>query len=263
MAKILFITSRFPYPLEKGDKLRVFFQLKYLAINNEIHLIAIDNKPIDNEQFAAVSTFCKSIKVFVLPTYKRVIQLGLSLFNGIPLQVAYFYNGKIRKQVEKSISQIKPDAIHCHLIRTTEYIKNVKNIPKSLDFMDAFGIGMEKRGKSESNFFKRLLFSYEKRKLYKYENQVFGFVDKFCIISEQDRDSIKSQRTNEIQIIPNGVDFDAFYPRHEKKIYDLLFMGNMGYPPNIAAVQYLVNEIMPLVIKIKPDIKLLVAGIGA
>jgi glycosyltransferase involved in cell wall biosynthesis len=177
--------------------------------------------------------------------------------------VAYFYNGKIRKQIENKIAQINPDAIHCHLIRTTEYIKNVKNIPKSLDFMDAFGIGMEKRQNTERNFGKRLLFAYEKNRLYKYEKQVFSFVDWFCIISEQDRDSIKSKRKGEIKIIPNGVDFDAFYPRNEKKKYDIVFMGNMGYPPNIAAVQFLASEIMPLVIIAKPTIKLLVAGVGA
>ena len=263
MAKIVFITSRFPFPLEKGDKLRVYFQLKHLAINNEIHLIAIDGKPINKEQFEAVSPFCKSMQVFVLPLYKRIIQLVLSLFCEVPLQVAYFYNGKIRRKIEKSIIQLNPDAIHCHLIRTTEYIKNVKGIPKSLDFMDAFGIGMEKRQNTERNFFKRLLFSYEKNRLYSYENQVFGFIDKFCIISSQDRDSIKSSKANEIKIIPNGVDFESFYPRNEKKIYDILFMGNMGYPPNIAAVQFLANEIMPLVVKILPEIKLLIAGVGA
>ena len=263
MAKIFFITSRFPYPLEKGDKLRVYFQLKHLAIHNKIHLIAINNKPIDKEQFSAIIPFCKSIEVFVLPTYKRLIQLVLILFTGIPLQVAYFYNDKIRKQIENKIAQIKPDAIHCHLIRTTEYIKNVTKIPKSLDFMDAFGIGMEKRQNTEKNFVKRLLFAYEKNKLYNYEKQVFSFVDRFCIISEQDRDSIKSARKGEIKIIPNGVDFEAFYPRNEKKKYDIVFMGNMGYPPNIAAVQFLASEIMPLVIKASPAIKLLVAGVGA
>lgn len=263
MAKILFLTSRFPFPLSKGDKLRVYFQLKYLSSDHEVHLIAIDDKAISKEEYNELTPFCKTIYCYKLPLYKRIYQLILSPFKGIPLQVAFFYNVKIAHKIKEIINKINPDYIHCHLIRTTEYIKNIKDISKSLDFMDAFGKGMERREKSEKNIFKRLLFSYEKYQLYKYEKNVFNFIDKFCIISEQDRTLIYSPKSSKIKIVANGVDFDSFYPRQEKKIYDIVFMGNMSYPPNIAAVLHLIHEIMPIIKKSKPDIKLLIAGIGA
>ncbi len=263
MARILFITSRFPYPLNKGDKLRVYFQLKYLAESNEVHLIAINESKVSDKNIEALSPFCKSINVFVLPLHKRIIQLLLSPFKKIPLQVAFFYNNGIKKEVERLSDKIKPDHIHCHLIRTTEYVKDISKIIKSLDFMDAFAKGMEKRQEIEPNVFKRLLFTYEKNQLCNYEAKVFNFIDKFCIISNQDKKSIQSTRANEINVIPNGVDFDSFYPKTQEKIYDLLFMGNLGYPPNIDAIHFLLNEIIPLVKKYKPNIKLLIAGINA
>ena len=36
--KIVFLLSRVPYPLEKGDKLRAFQQIKGLSAKHEIHL---------------------------------------------------------------------------------------------------------------------------------------------------------------------------------------------------------------------------------
>lgn len=263
MAKILFITSRFPYPLNKGDKLRVFYQLKHLAEENDVHLIAINEKQITDKDLKKISIFCKTVDVLVLPLYKRIFQLFLSPFKRMPLQVAFFYYSKINYEINKITKDIKPDFIHCHLIRTTEYVKNVEGIHKSLDFMDAFGKGMEKRQKTEPNIFKRLLYAYEKNLLYAYESKVFGFINNFCIISSQDRDSIKSPMASKIKIVPNGVDFEMFYPRTEPKIFDLLFMGNLSYPPNIDAVLFMSNEILPFVKKSKPDIKLLLAGIGA
>jgi glycosyltransferase involved in cell wall biosynthesis len=263
LAKIIFITSRFPYPLNKGDKLRVFFQLKYLSEKFEIHLIALEKNAISKDHYDAVLPYCKSIHIFIIPVHKRIFQLILSPIKKIPLQVAYFYNRKINKTIISLINEVKPDYIHCHLIRTTEYVKGIENISKSLDFMDSFGKGMEKRQLIESNVFKRLLFCYEKNQLFRYENHVFDFIDKFAIISEQDKNSIKSPRVNEIYIIPNGVDFDSFYPRFEDKKYDILFMGNLGYPPNIEAVMYLSNKIMPILKTHKPKIKLLIAGINA
>lgn len=263
MSKILFITSRFPYPLNKGDKLRVYFQLKYLAEGNEVHLIAINESKVSDKHLEALFPFCKSIHVFVLPLYKRIIQLLLSPFKKIPLQVAFFYDNRIKQEIERLVDEIIPDHIHCHLIRTTEYVKDISKIKKSLDFMDAFAKGMEKRQMIEPNVFKRILFRYEKNQLYNYEAKVFHFIDKFCIISNQDKKSIQSSRANEINIVPNGVDFESFYPQTKEKIYDILFMGNLGYPPNIDAIQFLSNEIIPLVKKYKPNIKLLVAGINA
>ena len=40
-------------------------------------------------------------------------------------------------------------------------------------------------------------------------------------------------------------------------------MGNLGYPPNIEAIQFLSNEIIPAVKRYKPNIKLLITGINA
>jgi glycosyltransferase involved in cell wall biosynthesis len=187
----------------------------------------------------------------------------ISPFKKIPLQVAFFYHDGIKKKIERLAEEIKPNHIHCHLIRTTEYVKEISKITKSLDFMDAFAKGMEKRQVIEPNSLKRLLFAYEKNQLNKYEAKVFQFIDKFCIISNQDKHSIQSPRANEINIVPNGVDFESFYSKTLEKKYDLLFMGNLGYPPNIDAIQFLSNEIIPIVLKHKPTIKLLIAGINA
>lgn len=263
MAKLLFITSRFPYPLDKGDKLRVYFQLKHLSKDNEVHLVAVNNTRVPDRDIEALTPFCKSISTFILPFHKRVLQLFLSPFKKLPLQVAYFFNKGIKKEIERLSDEIKPDHIHCHLIRTTEYVKDIKNVHKSLDLMDAFGRGMEKRQGIERNFFKRTLYGYEKEQLYRYEAEVFNFIDTFCIISNQDKSWIPGPRAGEIMVVPNGVDFDAFYPRREEKKYDLVFMGNLDYPPNIAAIFFLCDEIMPLLKKQVPNIKLLIAGAGA
>jgi hypothetical protein len=40
--KIVVLTSRIPYPLEKGDKLRIFHQIKHLSQKHEICLICLN-----------------------------------------------------------------------------------------------------------------------------------------------------------------------------------------------------------------------------
>jgi glycosyltransferase involved in cell wall biosynthesis len=43
-------------------------------------------------------------------------------------------------------------------------------------------------------------------------------------------------------------------------MYDLLFTGNMSYPPNVEGAQRLVNDVLPLVHQVKPNVTLLLAG---
>jgi glycosyltransferase involved in cell wall biosynthesis len=80
------------------------------------------------------------------------------------------------------------------------------------------------------------------------------------IISVPDRNLIAHHRKEEIEIISNGVDTEYYKPIANTKEFDLLFTGNMGYPPNINSVEFLVNSILPLVIKDFPQIKVCIAG---
>jgi hypothetical protein len=57
LAKIVFITSRFPFPLEKGDQLRVYQQLVHLSNYHEIHLISISEKKVKKEDFNSLNKF--------------------------------------------------------------------------------------------------------------------------------------------------------------------------------------------------------------
>jgi glycosyltransferase involved in cell wall biosynthesis len=56
------------------------------------------------------------------------------------------------------------------------------------------------------------------------------------------------------------VDHDYFSPVKGEKKYDVVFTGNMGYPPNIDAARFIAEEIFPLVLKQFPAAKLLLAG---
>ena len=88
--RIVAITSRFPFPLDKGDKLRAYHQLFQLSKENEIHLIAISDKKVEDYQIEQVKTFCKSVYVFKLKKWKIAINLFIGLFSNKPFQVKYF-----------------------------------------------------------------------------------------------------------------------------------------------------------------------------
>ncbi|MCR4848951.1 MAG: glycosyltransferase [Bacteroidales bacterium] len=257
--KIFVLLPRIPYPLEKGDKLRAFNQVKQLAKNNEIILCALNDKNVDEQKaFQALQPYCSSINFIKINKFQIFIGLIRAFLKGWPMQCGYFYNRKAAKKVDALIAKHQPDMLYGQLVRVAQYIRR-KDIPKSIDYQDVFSYGMKRR-RDIANFLARPVFNMEYQRLCRYEAAVFDEFDVKTIISEPDRDLIPHPKKDEILIIPNGVDHEFFKPKQEKKKYDIVFTGNMSYAPNVNAVDYLANEILPLVWKQVPETMMYIAG---
>jgi sugar transferase (PEP-CTERM/EpsH1 system associated) len=256
--KLLVVLPRFPYPLEKGDKLRAYNHLRFLSKKFDITLFALNDREVSDEHLSKLRPFCSSIHVFKISRLSIIINLFRALASGIPFQAGYFYNKKAQKQLDRIIDLEKPDRIFCQLLRVAEYVKS-KPIPKTIDYQDVFSKGIQRRI-AKAPFYLKPLLRMEYNRLLKYEAALFDIFDQKTIISEPDRDLIPHPEKEKIHIIPNGVDHDFFKPMEMKKEYGIVFTGNMGYPPNVNAAEYLVNQILPLVHKQKPEALVILAG---
>jgi len=260
--KLIVLTSRFPFPLEKGDKLRIFNQIKVLSKNHEIHLLATSFYKVNQSHLDQLKPYCKTINVFEIGPLQQLLNLIRTLFTRLPFQVGLFYTKGIHRKINAIIQQVQPNAIYCHLIRMSEYVKdNPMPCPKTIDYMDVFSKGMDRRAQRSKGIMKQLIL-WEYRRLSYYENHVFDKFNHQTIISAQDRDFIPHPSKANIQIIENGVDWQEFYPMNTPKQYQLLFTGNMGYPPNIEAAIYCATKILPEIHQQHPNLKLLIAGIS-
>ncbi len=257
--KIFVLLSRFPYPLEKGDKLRAFHQIKELSKNNEIILCALSDKKVPPTAITILNKYCTHIYVFRLHKLKIYFNMIYQLiFTDKSLQVAYFYDKSIQKKINLLIKKHQPNHIYCQLIRVAEYVRNAK-IKKTLDYMDALSRGMERRIEFSPFYFK-WFFNTETTRLKRYEHFIFNDFDYLSIISEQDKKLIVNFKNDNIVVIPNGVDYSTYKFKNILKAYDLIFTGNMAYSPNIESVVYLVHQIMPMVWKKQPKVKLVIVG---
>lgn len=241
--KIMVLTSRFPYPLEKGDKLRVFHQIVNLAKTNEIVLCSLTDHVVSEAHLSHLRPYCSSIHLFRLSKWLIYPRLLRWFLKGNSIQVGYFTNYFIRRKIRKLVFSEKPDHIYCQLVRMAEYVRDIYHVSKTLDYMDAFSKGMERRA-ADSPFPFNYVFKRESKLLREYEAKVFYDFDLCTIISEQDREYIKNPYHEQIKVIPNGVNTtDFFFEENSTATVELLFVGNMSYYPNIKAAEYLVQKI--------------------
>ena len=260
--KLFVLLSRVPYPLEKGDKLRAYHLVKRLAQRHDIFLCCLSDQPVAPGAVEHLRGFCQHIEVVYLPRWRIVLKLLNAVFTRLPFQVSYFHHAAAQRRVDAAIELFKPDHVFCQLVRTTEYVRDRWSLPKTLDYMDTLSKGMERRTET-SSFWLRPLLRAETRRLIAYENLMFDLFDHSVIISAQDRDYLYHPGRTEMSVIPNGVDTEHFHPPYGglPPHYDLLFTGNMNYPPNIDSVLFLANRVLPLVRKEKPGTSLLISGV--
>ena len=257
--KIFVLLPRIPWPLEKGDKLRAFNQIKQLAQNNEVVLCALNDKKSNKEEaFKALQPYCISITFIDISKLSILFNIIRSFFKGLPLQCGYFYNSKAHNKIKSLIEKHKPDMLFGQLLRVAEYIRYEKT-PKTIDYQDVFSMGMKRRCEI-APFYMKPFFNMEYKRLKRYEHDIFDDFDVKTIISAQDRNFIDHDKKDEILIVPNGVNHEYYTPQDCEKKYDIVFTGNMAYAPNVNAVEYLANHILPLVWKKLPETKLYIAG---
>ena len=90
--KIVVMSSRFPFPLEKGDKLRAYYLIKELSKYYDICLFALNEQEPKSKWMEALSPYCLHIRTGVISKNRSIF--NLLRLKKTPFQVAYFYDNK-------------------------------------------------------------------------------------------------------------------------------------------------------------------------
>jgi sugar transferase (PEP-CTERM/EpsH1 system associated) len=257
--RILFLTSRFPHPLDKGDKLRAYHQIAQLGARHDVVLVALSDQPVGQDDRRALEAFCTRVEILEFSPLAGRLRAGAALAGSTPMQVAYFHGPHMARRIRRVAEETRPDHLFCQLIRTARYAEGL-DLPKTLDYMDAFAWGLDQRVPVASATMSPLL-RLEAERVRRFERRCSLRFDNLTVISRPDATHLQVEDPRRVVIVPNGVDTDRFSPRGDlDPDNDLLFVGNMAYPPNVAAVQWLVHDILPSIRRRRPNTTLAIAG---
>ena len=276
--KILVLLPRFPWPLDKGDKLRAYHQIVELSKKHEIYLFALSHESVDESQLEAMQPFCKAIHVEHLCKAACCANVLRSFIKREPLQLGYWTTIRAKRAFARFKNEIRPDIIYRQMIRTAKYEGG-----GVLDFQDALSLNTQRR-MERSHGLLRLILRYEQQALRRAEQAALNRFEATTVIASADCNAItqtfkhcrlsrRHTTSNQaIYIVPNGVDTDFFNTQAFKHssiqafthshihAFSIVFVGNMAYPPNVDAARFLVEEIMPLVWSRIPSATVLIAG---
>ncbi|MBL6646001.1 MAG: glycosyltransferase [Flavobacteriales bacterium] len=249
--RLAVLTPRFPLPLNKGDRLRIYHQLAVLHERFEVDLHCLSFRAVDTSEIATLQQRCSTLTVHRLNIAKAAFRMTWSLFSRRPFQVLLFTERSLVRKIRLAIMEKSPDVLLAQMVRTAEYVKDLDAVPHILDIMDTLHAGAEREAE-RAPWWKRPILREEGRRLLRYEHRMPHYFDACTIISEQDRALLPHPDRSEVHIVPNGVDAAFFSPSIDIQPietpparFDVAFCGNLGYAPNIVAARFLCEDVAP------------------
>jgi len=265
--RLLFLTSRMPYPPVGGDRFRVFHILRTAAeAGHSVHLLSFDTHARDTVELAPLERFAASVDVVPLPRPLSWLRAAQALPERFPLQAAYYRSRRMRDLVDDAVRRIRPHVVYTHLFRMAPYALPHLSRPGTrwiLDMTDVISAGMERslpfrRGPD------RWLHRLEERRIRDFEARVAPRFDECWVISEREARYLAALApSSRIRVVPNGVGPERFRARASRTKARLLFLGFHDVFHNKDAVRFLVQEVFPRVRAAVPEATLAIAGKGS
>lgn len=244
--RILVLTSRYPYPVISGDRIRIYEICRHLSKTNALTLLSLCNTKDQLESAAPDDGVFSRIERVLLPEWRSILNTLIALPTRVPLQVAYYKSSAFMSRLLTLLPT--HDCCLAHLIRTGAYVRHL-NIPKVLEMTDAISMSY-----SRARFLRRvnplmaLTYRLEAPRLLPYERQIVQDFNSVSLVSDVDRMYLEGDGSSEqILIASNGVNTDLFPFRDRRDCEPVIaYIGTMTSAHNLDACLYFATEVLPL-----------------
>jgi glycosyltransferase involved in cell wall biosynthesis len=194
------------------------------------------------------------------------------------LQSFYSYHPLISQKVSEllTIGNTKHsfDVVHVEHLRGIRYALQLKKlngkrqIPVVWDSVDSITRLFDQTRKQGSSTFNKLIAAFEYDRTRKIEATAPINFDRTLVTSQLDKEAYleiidqQFDQADSFSVLPNGVDLDYFIFDESKprESAALVVSGKMSYHANICMVDYVVNDIMPIIWRERPDVHLWIVG---
>lgn len=264
MGDVLFLAHRMPYPPDRGDRIRAFNILKYLSARHRVHLISFVDEQRDMPRKSGLAPFTASRSV-MWRSKSRLKALIEALAQRRPGSLTTFDNRDMRAAVDDILARRSIDTIYVFSSQMAQYLPSRPRQRVVMDFCDMDSAKFATYAKNARGPM-RWLMRREANLLFQFEKQVAGRVDASVFVSQAEADLFRARTgATNVRVIENGIDTVFFDPDARFKPVEaagrlIVFTGQMDYRPNIDAVTWFAQSILPHVQVRFPDARFVVVG---
>ena len=268
MQHLLFLAHRIPYPPTKGDKLRSYHLLRYLAQRYRVHLGAFVDDVADFEHAGTLRELCADCHLVWLNSRLARLKSLTGLASAAPLTLPYYRSSSMSQWVQ---SVLRASPVRSALVFSAamaQYVMREKGLRRVADLVDVDSDKWRQyagtQGWPYSAIYRR-----ESRALLGYEREIANRFDATVFVSAAEAELFRElapEAAHKVWHVNMGVDGSYFSPdRAYANPYGgddrvLVFTGAMDYWPNVDAVDWFARRAFPAILQRFPSAKFYIVG---
>lgn len=260
---LLYLVHRLPYPPDKGDRIRAYHLLRFLARRGAVHLACLADEPVPDEAVAALRRICERVAVVRLGRWTRWASALGSLVCGGTVTEGAFRSAELRTLVRQWAATTAFDAAVASASSMVPYLrlKELREVPAVVDLVDVDSqkwfdyAAVSRRPLS-------WLYRTEGRRLRRLEGSLPSWVRAVTLVSEAEADLYRGfSAPGEVHAVSNGVDLEYFRPQPRHTVEPAcVFVGALDYRPNVDAASWFCAEVWPEVRCRRPHAEVWLVG---
>jgi glycosyltransferase involved in cell wall biosynthesis len=251
---ILFVTEKFPWPLDDGGQIRTYQVLRSLSASFSVILVSLSPSFPEDEQPV------RDLGVEVItfpghhPSWGILWYVTQTLFTKRPYPLPKNFSSEILDEIRRRMNTGRVQALHLNHLDAAQYVDWLDGIrPKVRIVFDTHNLLTSlyaRLVKSEENLLRKTYSWIQWRKMCVYEQATMHKADCVVVCSELEQQILQEWRVKNCLVVPNGVDTQFFTPRPmlpkaEGRLVHLVFTGAMDYLPNADGVRWFLRAVLP------------------
>jgi polysaccharide biosynthesis protein PslH len=268
MGEILFLAHRFPFPPDRGDKIRTWHVLKALTALAPVHVGALVDDPRDFDHVPEVERICASVNAF--PRRRSLVAaMASGLITGSAASVAAFASRALKERIAWLFATRPISTIFTFSGQMGQFVPVTRDGRRFImDFGDVDSAKFEAYGQQGSGlaaFANRM----EGQRLAKFEKKIAAHADVSLFVSAAEAQLFRERSgmsADRVRALENGIDLERYDPDLSYELPDhgygplVVFTGQMDYRPNIEAVCAFVKDTLPIIHSHVPNAKFAIVG---
>ncbi len=266
MAKILALTSRLPYPPREGHQLRSWHMLRALAKRHEVTLLSFVRDDDAPDAASPLRDAVAHLEMFPVPSEQSRASLGFALMRGVlgehPFVVQKYASADMRKRIAELLPQF--DIVHVDMLPLAALV-GATRVPMVLNAHNVEHELLERRIEIETRPLHRAFLRTQVGRLRHFEATVCRRAARILACSETDAQQLSALAPQTpVTVVPNGVDTQAIGTSDaEPRAHRMIFVGQMSWFPNRDGVAWFLDEILPRIVRVRPDAQFALVGKNA
>jgi polysaccharide biosynthesis protein PslH len=259
--RMFFICQRVPFPPDRGDKITTFNEIRHLSAKHEVHVFCLaDGKP-DLDNVHGLCRYAQSVTAVPVIGWTSKLRALKAMLVGEPLSVAAFDETKLHNAIREKFVELQPDLIMVYSCNVAQYAEHFPEVPRIMQFAE---LDSSRWGQFalRSRPPLRWVYAIEQQRFFAYERHIaHTFSHALVCTAAEQRDFERLIPSVPVSLVGNGVDLDYFRSRGvAKQPGSIVFTGVMDYFPNIDAVVWFCDDVLPIVQEQIPEAGLTICG---